>query len=245
MWCPRCGSSCRFQQPGWYRRSQEPPSLTAGTPPSQPCSRQRITTVGAHDVTHPRHLPTAGPLGAAGLTAGAGHGDLRHRMGLGRRGGRGAQAVRPLRRAGRQLPRHRRHLHRRQLRASAGRVLPRQARAPGAGDEVHDAAPARRPEFRGRAPQEPVRLGARQPSAARHGLHRSALPARVGLHDTGRGDPAGPGRSGAAGQGLVRRRLQRPGLAGVAHADHRRSARLVPAGRAADRVQPGRARRGA
>ena len=58
------------------------------------------------------------------------------------------------------------HLHRRQLRAPAGRIHPREPRKPGAGDEVHDAAPARRSEFRGHSPQEPVRVGGRPACAS-------------------------------------------------------------------------------
>lgn len=202
-----------------------------GSPPPQTRSRQRTTSTGGPDGTDPRHLPAAGPLGAAGLTAGPGHGDLRHRVGLGRRTGRGPQAVRPLRRPRWQPPRHRRHLHRRELRAPAGRVRPRGARPPGAGDQVLDAAPPRRPQLRGRPPQGPVRLGGGEPAAAGHRLPRSAVPARLGLPDAGRGGPARPGRPGPAGQGAVRGDLQHPGLAGVPDAGDRRPARLVAAGR--------------
>ena len=160
------------------------------------------TTVhsGAQEDTMPSLWTPTGCWAAPGLRVSPlalGHHDLRRRLGLGRRQRRGAQHLRHLRRARRQLHRHRQHLHRRQLGAPARRVR-RTAAA-----RAWCSRPSTR---RCAAPATPtpaathrknmfasVEASLRRPE---HGLHRPALPARLGLHDAGRGDPARPGRSG-------------------------------------------------
>ena len=147
-----------------------------------------------------------------------------------------------LRRPRRQLHRHRQQLHQRQLRArcvgefAGGRrerlVLATKYTLP---------TPPGDPNSGGNHRKSMVRSVEEQPAAAEHRLHRPALSARLGRHHAGRGDPAGMDDLVRAGQGALRRHLRHAGLAGVAHAGDRRPARLGPAGRAADRVQPDRA----
>ncbi len=189
-------------------------------------------------------LPTAGPQRPARLRPVPGHDDLRRGLGLGLGQGRGAQDLRRLPRGGRQLHRHRQHLHQRLQRKHGRRVHRRAPRGNGHRHQVHQRRErihrqTRHRRQRGRQPAQEHGPGRRgQPQASGHGLHRPLLAALLGRDDPGGGSHARVRRPRARGQGALRRRLRHARVGRVQVEHPGRTARLDAVRGSADRVQP-------